>query len=110
MRKREFFIDVKNITKLVAVTGAILGLFAPITLYASSFTMQKSQIVVNGKNYSSPYKFVYQGTTYMPIWYVMQVLKQIKGFSVDWNSTTHQWVIDGPFGIPSMNATTCIFR
>ena len=87
----------------MAVSGGIL---AP-TAFAQGFqtSMQKSTIVVNGRTFESPYKFVYQGTTYMPIWYVMQVLKQIKGFSVDWNASTHQWIIDGPFGIPNMNAS-----
>ena len=88
----------------MAVLGGIL---AP-TAFAQGFqtSMQKSKIVVNGKTFESPYKFIYQGTTYMPIWYVMQVLKQIKGFSVDWNATTHQWVINGPFASPNMSPAT----
>lgn len=105
MTKNTRRMNLKNITALAATACAIWSLSSPIVSYASSFTMQKSSVVLNGHTFSKPYKFVYQGTTYMPIWYVMQVLKQINGYSVDWNGVTHEWVINGPFGVPKMSAS-----
>lgn len=92
--------------KTLASMAALAVLVTSVpAVFAQGFspTMQKSSIVVNGQHFSTQYKFVYDGTTYMPIWYVMQVLEKIKGFSVTWNGTTHQWNIDGPFGMPNLN-------
>ncbi|MCY0887620.1 MAG: hypothetical protein OWQ59_04100 [Alicyclobacillaceae bacterium] len=83
------------------ITGALL---TPMAASASTTpVMQKSSIVVNGQHFSTQYKFVYDGTTYMPIYYVMQVMNKIKGFSAVWNGSLHKWFIDGPFGMPTLN-------
>ncbi|GLG02096.1 hypothetical protein Alches_21370 [Alicyclobacillus hesperidum subsp. aegles] len=45
--------------------------------------VQAKRIVFNGSTVSSPIGFTYDGTTYMPIWYVMQALKQA-GYANVW--------------------------
>ncbi|MCY0887621.1 MAG: hypothetical protein OWQ59_04105, partial [Alicyclobacillaceae bacterium] len=83
-------------TALVAMTmGAMLNLPVPKAMASTGVVMQKSEIVVNGKPFSSQDKFVYDGTTYMPIWYIMQALKAL-GLEANWNGNTHTWSIGTP--------------
>lgn len=46
--------------------------------------LRVTSIVLNGKTITRPYGFTYQGTTYMPIWYLMFTLKKI-GIQPTWN-------------------------
>lgn len=62
----------------------------PETAYAASFNMQKETIMVQNNIVSQPYGFVDSGTTYMPLWYVMQALNSI-GVQNTWTGT--QWNI-----------------
>jgi len=83
----------------LAVTTSMLmpPAFAQQTFHP---TMKQSTIKVNGNEFSTQYEFVYNGTTYMPIWYVMQVLNRIKGVTAYWDGTNHEWTIgtDGGAG------------
>lgn len=54
---------------------------------ASVHTMRSTQIVLNGKTYSSPKAFTYQNTTYMPIYYVQNLLRSL-GIENSWNGTS----------------------
>ena len=68
----------------VSVSGiAFLGTIAiqvpgAAAMAATQYTMVKKQISANGNVLSAPYGFVYGGTTYMPLWYVMQALKSVQ--------------------------------
>ena len=68
----------------LALVAMTMGASVPAYAYASHTAMQKSEIVVNGKVLSHPYKYAYNGTTYMPIWYIMQALKAT-GNKISWN-------------------------
>ena len=89
MKTRRWIAGLGSMT-LVAMA---LGASVPAYAYASHPTMKRSTIEVNGTKFSSQYEFTYNGTTYMPIWYVMQVLNRIKGVSTIWNGNVHQWTI-----------------
>jgi hypothetical protein len=45
-----------------------------------------SSIFVDGNHLSSPPKLVYDGTTYMPVWYIFQALK-VLGVNYTWDGT-----------------------
>ena len=90
--KRSLVRGIGGIALVALALGTTFGLQSHNKAYAASSApvMQKSNIVVNGKNFSTQYKFVYNGTTYMPIWYIMQALKK-SGAQVNWNG--HEWTI-----------------
>lgn len=90
---------------LVAAVIASTILTPSFALASTQPTMQKSTISVNGTTISTQYKFAYNGTTYMPIWYVIQALKRV-GVSATWNGTTHRWDIqtNGMSSSLSLNA------
>ncbi|MDP9728594.1 glucosaminidase domain-containing protein [Alicyclobacillus tolerans] len=73
-----------------------------------NYTMSKKSIIVNGQTVEQPYGFVYQQTTYMPLYYVMQALKPL-GFVSQWNG--HLWTITSsshfhPSILPPQNHAT----
>ncbi len=80
--------------KKIALAIASLLLLPSTATYAStsSMTMQKSSIILNGSVFESPYRAVIHGTTYMPIYYVDQLLLQV-GLQVKWNGARHRWDI-----------------
>jgi len=51
---------------------------------ATTTKTYSTTVIINGKVYSHPAGMVENGTTYMPLWYVMQALKTL-GFSNTWN-------------------------
>lgn len=66
-----------GISALLALPAGIgMNLKGSPAMAAEQFTMVQKQIQENGKVVSSPYSFVSGGTTYMPLWYVIQALKQ----------------------------------
>ncbi len=67
--------------KLVRFVGAatllvMTTLSSTLQTDAQSFAMKSMVIRLNGVTISHPYSFVSGGTTYMPIWYVMQLAKK----------------------------------
>ena len=85
-------------TALVAMAmGTMLNFPAPKAMASTGVVMQQSEIIVNGSHFSNQDKFVYNGTTYMPIWYIMQALKAL-GLEASWNGNTHTWSIGSPTG------------
>jgi uncharacterized protein YvpB len=66
----------------------------PLTSMAAADTnMSQKSIYLNGKKISNPYGFAYDGTTYMPIWYVMKALENL-GITSDWDG--HRWNLTTP--------------
>jgi len=68
----------------MAIAGVVsLASFTVMTSAYASTNMNRSKIIVNGKTVETPYKFVAgnPATTYMPIWYVQQVVNQVLGTS-----------------------------
>ncbi len=79
--------------------SVVLGVAPCSVAFAqTAATMTQREIDINGQTLSHPYSFVHDGTTYMPIWYIMQALKNL-GISATWNGSTHQWTITGPTSV-----------
>ncbi|MDQ0188589.1 glucosaminidase domain-containing protein [Alicyclobacillus cycloheptanicus] len=64
---------------------------------AATYSMHTASIVLNGKKFVSPPEFAYQGTTYMPIYYVDDVFKTL-GFTDTFDGSTHPkvWKLTTP--------------
>lgn len=90
----------KSIAGLILTISAFstaIGMQTPQHVYASTTpAMQKSNIIVDGQHFSTQYKFVYNDTTYMPIWYIMQALKK-SGAQVSWNGSQWKIGVNGRF-------------
>lgn len=92
-----------QVKRAMAVMALSMTIASPIALSTaqaatSEHTMEKAAIVVNGKTFSQPYKFVggVPATTYMPIYYVQQVINKALGISSSadvWNGNKHTWSI-----------------
>ena len=54
----------------------------------TTWSYEKTSIVVNDTQASTPYRIVLNGTTYMPIYYVDTLLQSL-GFAATWNGTQH---------------------
>ncbi|WAH36779.1 C40 family peptidase [Alicyclobacillus dauci] len=74
------------------ICASVAVVTSPLTAFASvhSPTMNQKAIVVNQDLISKPSGFVYDNTTYMPIWYLMQALDKLKIHSV-W--ANHTWTL-----------------
>lgn len=76
----------------IAAASMVLGTFAPAAFAATTYPMyntwaQKS-VVYNGSTLAKPYTFVANGTTYFPIYYLEQMLKQLNSnASMTWDGT-----------------------
>lgn len=78
---------------LFAVSPTVFADTTTQTNASSSFDMMQKQIQVNASTISSPSAFVHSGTTYMPIWYLIQALAKL-GITSNWSGT--EWSITTP--------------
>ena len=89
---------VKSVS-LVAVTLALCAsMVAPLrTAFAAAGpqSILEREIDVQGQIMFHPYSFVLGGTTYMPIWYVMQALDKLS-ISTTWHGIAKGWYITAP--------------
>ncbi len=87
----------KALVSLCASTVcAGVGIVAsPVAAFASVKppSMTEKVLAFNQKIVSKPYGFVYKGTTYLPIWYMMQALDKLKIRST-W--AAHSWSLTPP--------------
>lgn len=89
--------SIAGIVLSVSTFSTAIGMQTPQQAYASTTpAMQKSNIIVDGQHFSTQYKYVYNGTTYMPIWYIMQALKK-SGAQVSWNGSQWKIGVNGSF-------------
>ncbi len=83
-----------------AILSALTCLFATAPAYAATLpsgpSMFKTEIDVQGTVSSRPFAFAKNGTTYMPIWYVMQALDKLN-VKTDWNG--QDWKMTLPSGV-----------
>lgn len=84
-----FFTTCKRILFSSIAFGSLIAI-TPSTTFADTVSMYENVITVNGQTDSTPYGFVDQGTTYMPLYYVIQVLKSL-GITNYWNGLTGIW-------------------
>ncbi len=78
---------------LSSIAAATLALSTVVPAFAAQTTpihYQSATITLNTKIMSHPDRFTYNNTTYMPIWYVQQVLTQM-GVKNAWNGVSHVW-------------------
>lgn len=74
----------------VSLTAPAFASTVPGAVQENGYTLVLSSIVVNGQAESKPYTFATKDpndgvmTTFVPIWYIMQVLNQ-SGFHATWN-------------------------
>ena len=86
---------------LVAGVTSLSGVAAARATAASQYTVSAKQIVWSGKVVSEPVGLAaidpaaHNYTTYMPIWYVMQALKNV-GIQSGWDGTN--WTMQMPVG------------
>ncbi|OFW77658.1 MAG: hypothetical protein A2201_00630 [Alicyclobacillus sp. RIFOXYA1_FULL_53_8] len=81
----------------LACAVATAGIAPAVTANAAAKSMQpltyQTQITVAAKLGSRPYAFTFDNTTYMPIWYVMQMLNKV-GVGSGWDG--HNWRLTTP--------------
>lgn len=64
---------------------------APVSMAAAAtYPTSQKAIQLNGSNLYQPYGFAFHGTTYMPIWYVMQLADALH-IDNHWNGTSRVW-------------------
>ncbi|WP_067617401.1 glucosaminidase domain-containing protein [Alicyclobacillus acidiphilus] len=79
----------------VGSAAVVCSVLSPkVTVNAANFAMQTKSIQLNGEVLSRPSGFVYQGTTYLPVFYVQQLLNSLK-LQNKWNGSV--WQIATPF-------------
>jgi peptidoglycan hydrolase-like protein with peptidoglycan-binding domain len=106
--KEELVLKVKKAVGAAASAAAILTTLSPasITFAGTSYSMQTKCTELNGTPLSKPSGFVYQNTTYMPLFYVQQLLNALK-VNNTWNGNTNTWSISTPFSSqPTITMTT----
>lgn len=85
---------------IITSTGALLASLSPMYVQAATYPMRHTKIELNNQVLASPSGFIYQNTTYMPLFYVQQLLNKLH-IQNTWNGTT--WTITTPFpNQPSM--------
>lgn len=79
---------------LSTMMGAYMMTLTPTPVaYSDTVSMTQDTINLNGAQFSTPYGFVDKGTTYMPLYYVIQLLKAC-GVPNSWNGRTGTWSIN----------------
>src|SRR5579875_1148530 len=91
----------------VATIGCGAGLVLPSEVgHAATQSMRRTVIEENGQPLSAPAAFTYQKTTYMPLFYVEQLLKAMH-IQNTWTGSS--WQIQAPFTVqplPTLNKKT----
>jgi hypothetical protein len=80
--------------KTKTILAAALALGTAFSLSATSFAAEftPATISLNKHVVEHPDRFVHNGTTYMPIWYVQQTLDRL-GIANHWDGDTHAWTL-----------------
>ena len=82
------FVKKALIFALGAASITMVSYGMPMRAYAASaYPVKQDQIELNGQAQNHPYGLVANNTTYMPIWYVTEALKQI-GIRNTWDGQT----------------------
>lgn len=84
--------------RIASILAGLSILSAAPTVFAASPTHSQQSagtktVSLNGNTLSTPKTVVYHGTSYMPIWYLIQALNKI-GISNKWNGT--KWSLSTP--------------
>jgi hypothetical protein len=83
-----------------AISILMIGAMSAPSVHASSFHMTKKSIYINESLFSAPNGFVARDpasnkpTTYLPIWYIQQLLQKSFGITQTWDG--HSWKLDIP--------------
>jgi mannosyl-glycoprotein endo-beta-N-acetylglucosaminidase len=77
-----------------AAAGALMSSLSPMSVQAATYPMRTTKIELNSMPLSNPSGFTYQQTTFMPLYYVQQLLNKLQIVNT-WDGTT--WNITTPF-------------
>lgn len=111
---REGFEKMKTgFLKKPLIAGVVLAgtasILLPIAQAATSLTpqhnLQKAVFTLNGIKISEPYRFTFGGTTYVPVFYVQQMVNQALGIeskSDVWDGANHTWKISASGVTPKL--------
>lgn len=94
MKKPALFISLPVL--FATFTGPAIAQAATVSTTAvqqQHFALSLKSVYFNGKLATTAYGFANSGTTYMPVWYIMQILKQLN-ITSDWNNPN--WKMDVP--------------
>lgn len=81
----------KRVLSSITAGLIVFGCAAPVAFASTASTASTSfKIVVNNDSLSAPHSISKNGTTYIPVWYVIQALKT-QGIHSKWNG--HQWSV-----------------
>jgi|GEM_PF-3257582 len=80
----------RYLSSIAAATLALSTVVPAFAAQSAPIHYQSATITLNTKVMSHPDRFTYNNTTYMPIWYVQQVLTQL-GVKNAWNGVSHVW-------------------
>jgi peptidoglycan hydrolase-like protein with peptidoglycan-binding domain len=85
------------LTAISTKSGTLSSTASSTTKVMSAKVLRRTQISLNGKVIAAPMAFTWNGTTYMPIWYVGQALQSLS-IQSQWNGT--RWNLVTPPGMP----------
>ncbi|CAM3942044.1 hypothetical protein [Alicyclobacillus pomorum] len=83
-----------KLTASIAAGTLAAGMFVTQAMAAQTTPSWKN-IELNGQSLSKPAGIVHDGTTYMPIYYLQQVLTKL-GIQNTWDGKTHSWNLTTP--------------
>ncbi len=86
-----------SVTWFIAIMASVVALvnsLLPLAAYATTFPMKHTSIELNSNALSSPLAFTYHNTTFMPLFYVQQLLNKLQ-LQNTWDGAI--WNITTPF-------------
>jgi len=99
VKKSMITANISRLSTTSAIAFAVIATFNMIPTAEAATYPQAKSIYMNGTLLSTPYGLVSGGTTYMPIWYVIQALNQL-GITNSWDGVHTAWTISAPSDIP----------
>lgn len=77
----------------------------PVAMAASTTATTTSTVLLNNDTMSAPQTVTQDGVTYIPVWYIMQVLKTV-GFTSTWNGQTWSLTTANPISMLQSDTTS----
>lgn len=71
---------------------ATLPVYASTNSSSAAYTLSQNSIVLNGQPVMTVTRIVHNGTSYMPVWYIEQVLKELN-IDATWNGISWDFVL-----------------
>ncbi len=92
-------VRLKQLSRLLVASLALASSFSAgvpaLAKVTQVHSVTQKRIEVDGKLFAHPYSFVHNSTTYMPIWYMMQLLDTLH-IGNKWNGVAKGWFMMAP--------------